>query len=339
MKPTRNHSTHNSQTSKSAQYGPTLARAAATLASFLIAGLLSSSAHAQADAAQVTLNHPGWVQVPGELIRPDCVHELPKGANVEIKDGQITGDVTLNGQFLTHYDPCPEEAISTRHEGPSEELASTPSSGNGWVEASLWNTALKSGDNIDFMSGNLTVPSKPSKNGALIYLFNGVETSGENWIVQPTLQYGNNGSFGGNYWTIASWMVGPNYVFNSPGETVYAGDSLYLYSEIYSESGGLQYWRVEATDNTTGAYSYITDTSSGLQWTWAISGALEGYTITSCSDFPANGKAVFTGSTVDHGFPSYNKITPTGWFGTIYSYGGPSCGFKVTAGIKSTLNF
>ena len=54
--------------------------------------------------------------LPGQLIRPDCVHEIPNGARVEIsKDGKVTGDVTMNGQVIAHYDACPEAPIPTRH--------------------------------------------------------------------------------------------------------------------------------------------------------------------------------------------------------------------------------
>ncbi len=36
------------------------------------------------DVAAAKKAHPTWIQIPGKLIRPDCVHELPKGASVEV---------------------------------------------------------------------------------------------------------------------------------------------------------------------------------------------------------------------------------------------------------------
>jgi len=305
---------------------------------FITSGMLS--AQAGQNTSKATMDHPGWVQIPGELIRPDCVHEIPSGASVEVENGQVTGDVTLNGALIAHYDACPEDAVITRPRGRTEGLSNPPGTGNGWVEAAQWDVSLNSNDNIDFMAGIWTVPSYPSSNGALIYLFNGIEPSSQNWILQPVLQYGSNGSFGGNYWVISSWMVGPNnYAFHGPPETVYPGNSILGYTELTGTSGSTLYWAVEAYDESTGAYSSITAHTSGLHWTWAYAGVLEAYNVTSCSEFPANGKAVFTNSTVDHGFPSYQSISPQGWYGATYSYGGPSCGFGVAAGNTSTLSF
>src|SRR6516225_7745358 len=64
--------------------------------------------------AQSLSNHPGWVQAPGMLIRPDCVHEIPKGARVEVKGDTVTGDITLGGATVAHYEPCPEAPVITR---------------------------------------------------------------------------------------------------------------------------------------------------------------------------------------------------------------------------------
>jgi hypothetical protein len=80
------------------------------------------AAYAQNNNAAQSLNsHPGWVQVPGELIRPDCVHQIPKGSRVTIKDGKVTGDVTLGGVKIAHYDPCPRSAH--RHQTKSRQGA------------------------------------------------------------------------------------------------------------------------------------------------------------------------------------------------------------------------
>jgi len=53
----------------------------------------------------------GWVHVPGGmLIRPECVHHIPNGATVSTE----SGDVTLNGTVIAHWDDCAEPGISTR---------------------------------------------------------------------------------------------------------------------------------------------------------------------------------------------------------------------------------
>ncbi len=334
-----NQSNQPSHTSKLSRIGLTLT--ATFLCGLAASGLSTYSvAQAQTVSHEAHMDKARWVRIPGELIRPDCVHAVPKGAVVEIADdGQVAGDVTLNGALIAHYDACPEKPIITR---PSvlTESAAVPA-GNGWVEASRWDLPLSSSDNIDYMSGTWTVPSYPSENGATIFIFNGIEPQddAEGWILQPVLQYGASAAGGGNYWAIASWLVGNDYAFFSPLETVYPGNSIFGYTELLSTSGSTLYWTVSVKDKTTGVYSFINVHGSVQHWTWAFAAVLEAYNVTSCSQFPANDRVTFNNSTVDHGFPYYDVESGDGWVGAIYSYGGPSCGFMVIASEKSTLDF
>jgi len=287
-------------------------------------------------------DHAGWMQIPGELIRPDCVHEIPTGATVEVhnsdEDDQIAADVILNGALIAHYDACPEEAIVTRPRARTEGLARTPGTGNGWVEADQWNVPLATNDDIDYLAGSWTVPAYPAENGALIYLFNGIEPANATWILQPMLQYGASPAGGGDYWAVASWLVSSNQAFHSPLETVYPGNSIKGYMEMTGTSGSANYWEIEAKDTTTGADSYLSVHLAGQHWTRAYAGVLEAHNITSCAQFPANGREVFRGSVVNHGFPAYTPPSSHGWRETIYPYGGPSCHFGVVAA-SATLSF
>jgi hypothetical protein len=292
-------------------------------------------AHAQTDNAISIANHADWAQIPGELVRPDCVHEIPNGAKVETKAGKITGDITMNGALLAHYDPCLEEAVSTRHLGVTPGVGHVPA-GNGWVEAEQWDDASH---NVDLEYGFWTVPQNPKQNGGLIYLFNGLEPSSQNYILQPVLQYGVGYAGGGNYWAIASWLVGTNYAFHSPLERVYPGNKLFGYTEVTGTSGSTLDWEVKATDDTTGAYSWITASSTGFQWSWAYGAVLEAYNITSCAQFPSNLRDSFSDNQVYQGPPGYTLKAPK-WYGAVYNYGGPSCGFGVgISGSNSTLYF
>jgi hypothetical protein len=257
---------------------------------------------------------------------------------VETVDGQITGDVTLNGALFAHFDACSDEAVKTRTLSASkaERLGRTPGTGNGWVEASQW---YDSGENVDLIDGYWTVPSNPSENGGLIYLFNGIEPSVGGYILQPVLQYGVGYAGGGNYWAIASWLVGTNYAFHSPLETVNPGNTLFGYTEVTGKSGSTLDWKVEAYDQSTGAYSWITTNTTGYTWSWAYAGVLEAYGITSCSQFPSNLKDSFTQTQVYQGTTTYTPADPA-WYGASYGYGGPSCSFGVSiSGSTSTLKF
>jgi hypothetical protein len=176
----------------------------------------------------------GWVQVPGMLTKAECVHEIPKGAHIEVKEGTFTGDVTLDGTVIAHYDRCSTAPILTRPMGhtprasgpgdafpdwfvappppgplppPPGKNPPPPPTGNGWIEAVQKDLSLPSGDNIDWMYGTWTVPENPTTGGAVIYLWNGVEPNPYgNLVIQPVLQWGYNGAYGGEYWVIASWI-------------------------------------------------------------------------------------------------------------------------------------
>jgi hypothetical protein len=298
--------------------------AGTSIAALAIAFCLSPAAQAQSVSVSLKA-HPGWVQVPGALIRPDCVHEVPNGSQVA-----DNGDVILNGSIVAHYDACPEAPISTRPvHGVGPQYSDAPGTGNGWVEAVQEEVTT---DNIDKISGTWTVPSDPKDNGGLIYMFNAIEPTSENLILQPVLQYGATsagGDIGGNYWVIASWMVGKN-ALHSPGERVNPGDTISGDTYVTSVSSGKTNWEIKSKDTTTGAWSDLGVWTSGYEFNWAFSGVLEAYNITTCSDFPANGSTEFKSNVVDRGYPSFSSV-PAGWFGAVYSYGGPSCGFSPTA--------
>jgi hypothetical protein len=311
------------------------------IAGFLFITVATSTAQAQ-NTSQIAMGHPGWVQVPGELVRPDCVHAVPNGANIRIgDDGQPTGDVFLNGQLIAHYDPCPELPISTRYQTSVADNGGVPAI-NGWVEDSQWDISLGSGDNIDLLNGYWYVPTAPQETGGLVYLFNGISTTREDWLLQPVLQYGVGYAGGGNYWTIACWLVSAyGNVYYSPLKQLNVGNWIYGTNEMISNTGGTPTWRVAASSNNVAGYTALTvTTSSSLQWTWAYAAVLEAYGITSCSMLPASGSLSFMGSNVYHGYPNYIYISPQQWGGAVFQTGGLNCPFNVTiSGNTSTLYF
>ena len=282
-----------------------------------------------------------WLQAPGALVRSDCVHHVPNGASIE-----MSGDVTLNGVFIAHYDPCPVSSIRTRPSqpgtAPSGAAPSTapPPGTGGWVEGAQRHVSLSSGTNLDYLVSGWAVPEDPVSDGALIYLFNGLEPEGQALILQPVLQWGVGAAGGGDYWAIASWLVAGSTAYISPLETVSAGDQLVGVNEVTSQSGSPStlYWKILAQDETSGAYTYITPSTYGYQWTWAYTAILEAYNVTSCAQFPSTYVAYEFWDTSLYNTPPYTLNSDgSGFSGTEYAYGyagtspyydGPNCGFS-----------
>jgi hypothetical protein len=341
-----NHSIQPSYTSQLSRIGLSLTLTAALLGGIAVLGL-SSSASAQelTSTSQATTDHPGWAHLPGVIIRPDCAHEIPKGARVEIgKDGNLTGDVTLNGQLIAHYEDCPEKAIVTRQAartqgGVQAQAQAQEETGNGWVEDDQWNSELGASDDIDYVGSNWTVPSYPSEDGGqVIYLSNGIGTANYKYFLEAALLYGYNGVFGGNYYSIATFLVGPSAVYYSAPDYVYPGDSLTGFVQMTAKSGTKKYWGIAIVDNTTGANSTGSYWVSGQHWTFAYRGVLQAYNLSACAEFPASPRTVFSNAAVYHGFPYFYEFSYPNWVGGGFAYGGPSCHFAVVAA-SGTLDY
>jgi|SRR5579872_259986 hypothetical protein len=311
------------------------------LTALLLVGGGILNAQATKSYAQLKAEHPGWIQAPGRLMHPDCVHVVPSGAQIEVgSDSKPSVDVKMNGELFAHYDPCPEQSIDTRHLGSQGGQSPNPSGyGDGWIEASQWELSLGSSDNIDLLQGFWHVPNPPAESGALVYLFNGISPTGAQWILQPVVQWGDNGSFGGDYYSVASWFVGPgNFAVVSTPQA--ANPSDYIFGDVQqtgvSGVGGQQTltYFVDGYNETSGQPTplYVT-TPAGLHWVWAYAGVLEAYNVTSCSQFPGSGLNHFSQTNVAHGYPRVKYLTPEGFYGAQYDYfgsGGPQCHFSVS---------
>jgi hypothetical protein len=304
----------------------------AFLCSFSVSVLCTNSVAQTQTYSEARKQHPDWVQVPGgELVSPDCVHVIPHGATVEIGGDGMAGDVTLNGLFIAHYGPCPEQPIRTGPRAQNTKVSIPDDSGHSWIESADMDltSILSATDNIDYIAGSWQVPLRPD-DGALVFLFDGIVDSDQDWILQPVLQYGENGSLGGgDYWSIASWVAGTNgQHFTDTPVAVNVHDYIFGQTKITSTSGIYTYWSVVTTDATYPSIkSTINVRSWGLHFTLAFAAALEAYRVTSCDQLPG-GNIPFS-SLVEHGFPSHVQVPPN-WKATIYpGYNGPKCDFSV----------
>lgn len=169
---------------------------------------------------------------------------------------------------------------------------------NDWIEDAYYYW----GSGITDYSGYWTVPSSPTSTGSLIYLFIGLEPSNGANILQPVLQWGNNGNFGGNYWTLASWYATSNSGVYSTPINVDVGDT--IYGRIYRPSpSNPTSWVVNSIDVTKSTTTTLPTTASST-YTYSYV-ALEGYNINTCSQFP--GDTSFTNLYLYGVTPSWTK--------------------------------
>jgi hypothetical protein len=176
---------------------------------------------------------------------------------------------------------------------PEAEL-NVPALGSGWITDAYWN---RPSTPISFFSTSWAVPPAPAtQSGQLIYLFNGIQNS--TMIYQPVLQWGNNGSFGGNYWCVATWYADgqTGAAFHSTPVTVSSGDQLTGVMTLTGQSAlGFSY---------NGYFQGIANSGyaiTNVAELWQAVETLECYGMTQCSDYPAADKTQMTAINIQTG--------------------------------------
>ena len=128
--------------------------------------------------------------------------------------------------------------------------------------------------------------------------------------MQPVLQWGNNGLFGGNHWTFASWHVYTNNGgggYYSPTHTAATGD--YISGDTWAENcnatSGICHWHIQTFWlNAAQTTTYSTQmnlypnapsepNSVAEKFNRADMGVLENYNLTSCNQYPSDGSIQF----------------------------------------------
>jgi hypothetical protein len=224
-----------------------------------------------------------------------------------------------------------EAIVKCQHRGRDILVRRQMSSG-GWIESATFTPSEPLGS----MKVTFTVPEPPSKTGALIYLFPGAEDAQLTTILQPVLQWGSNGLFGGEFWTIASWNCSPDrgtWVSKRRFE-VFTGETIVgtvKKTKILEDSCD---WVVEtavAGDPERSAMLSVPNLKPLLLY--LIGGALEAYLLATaqplqpgpadCSLFPASGSTAFT----DIELHDLNENSlKAAW---VVRYPAGTCGFNV----------
>jgi len=219
-----------------------------------------------------------------------CVMEVPHGALVAEKDGQLS--VTLpDGSLQLHDVPseCHEDANNLRRQRMSDR--SQVGIADGWLDYGGYYSEMGK-DSYKSFNASYTVPSTPkASSGQTLYYFIGMQDNGGGAvnIVQPVLTYGAAVDEGAATWNVASWCCCPsNITTHSPSVgPLNPGDVLQTY--IYRDDAST--WTIDAI---TPKHQHATlKTKVGdYAYNWADV-TLEVYGVQSCDEL-ASGTATFS---------------------------------------------
>ena len=190
------------------------------------------------------------VFTPGGWRPKSQVQIIEQGYHISAKGGKLRKINTQTGKVVEDYGEIPKLPPGERYRRYSEfkpggkKLATLPGATlpapetDDWIVNSGWTN--NTGNPISYFSTRWIVPPAPTTdNGQIIFLFNGLETSNGQFILQPVLQWGSNGLFGGSYWCIANWYAdgqGGTY-FVSTSVQVNPGDVLHGIMTLTNHSG------------------------------------------------------------------------------------------------------
>lgn len=263
-----------------------------------------------------------YVITPNGLYHRSCVHQIEDGA-------QVGKDRVVRRRNGTHYpiSKCayPKYPVQTRPLSRSGMSIISPTNG-GWIESLL---ALSSfPGTFRKLTANWNVPPNPVgyySSGMVYFTFPGLDNG--TFIIQPVLQYGNNGSYGGNWWTIASWHCddGDDCVHSTPQTAVAAGNALNGLVEATNCSGGTCTWTITTKVVSTGVQSVLTLTDND-NYNEAVGGAVEVQGINDCYAYPHEG-VVFSSIAVYN--QNNSQVTPS-WSQQLQTGATPFCDFSVS---------
>jgi hypothetical protein len=235
-----------------------------------------------------------YVNTPSGLYHKTCVHEIPAGGSVA-SDGSI---VLPNGNVIT-IPPC--QFKNYPNWGPNRANFPGIPTANGWIENAQAQLDSSQFTDLGFseIDATVIVPPNPASwtndNNHTLFLFPGLTSRPAPGakVIQPVLQYGKNGVWGGTFWTMAGWSCDAGtHCYYGSHPTVYAGDSItttvldWNYPTCaYYPANCQSIWFTDQTHSAS-ATVVFNDT---LAYVNAHAGVIEVYGLTSCSEFPSGG--------------------------------------------------
>jgi hypothetical protein len=245
------------------------------------------SVGAESSLPQVTSRafaaHPEYILTPkGVFAHKTCVHSLEKGDQVD-----HAGNIRKNDGTVQVVSACAYPEIPGHMQMQTQSQGVQPATDNGWTEYAYWFAPSA----VGVFQNDFHVPEAPGNfDGQLIYIFPGMQGGGA--IIQTVIQYGNNGGWGGQYWTLNTWAGGGgeyngNY-YSGNVISVSTGDV--IFSDLYGDPGNCNangcLWEIVGLDTTNGQESSY-GTYINISWNQVIPLAIEVYGVDTCADYPA----------------------------------------------------
>lgn len=255
-----------------------------------------------------------YVSTPVGQVHKTCVHEA-NNADVSVARCRYVSKVKLSATAGV----------------AAADKSLQPPTVNGWVENSY---AYAPAANPWFgrAYSAWTVPNNPlSISNQLLYYFPGFQNlSGTLSIIQPVMQWGNNGAFGGNYWSIASWFVNSAGVaFHSTPKVVSTGNIIdgWMIGSNCSAAGSCTWTITTKVRNSTTVTTTLVYTP-GVIYNWAAPAALEAYRLTACNQYQGN-TGIYLSTDLYLKTSLVRSTLP--WSSSVYSVS-PSCHYAATNG-------
>ena len=187
-----------------------------------------------------------------------------------------------------------------------------------------WSDAQWSG-NFGKITGRWTVPPAPLQTytgQTVYYAYISMSNEAGGDFAMPVLQYGYNGRFGGNYWTIAAWECFEGYgcIYDDP-ESALPGDVV-----VGTVADDFPYLHVKIENERTGLYSAVSEFVNQDYHTVAR-GVVEAHGFTVCNHYPRNGVFFRDVAVYDDHYTLANQVYPS-WVSRSRSVT-PSCNFGI----------
>jgi hypothetical protein len=280
-----------------------------------------------------------WVYTPYGLSDKACVYHAPNHALVQNNEIVAPSGAVQRMTPCTHpillYPASPERhsappaspegnptARTTENVAPDSGPCAFGPGGDYWA-ASCNGSAPEW---ITTFDQKYAVPSDPAKDGALIFLWGGLEDANGDTLLQDVLTWGANGSIvtNPNIWYVTPWYLWPGNhsvigasIHVEPVDTIDAN-----LTASKCSSGGACTWVLHSADVNSGGSTSLT-VGSDATFDLLLGSVMEVPSADGCVETPTGGHAAFRNLTVTGNDGTYSPD-----FGT--STPDPQCSVSIT---------